>query len=100
MRSPCAGLLYGTQSAAGNPRLPSTPLAASRLRMTSGSDFIVHLALLLGKCQNKVQLACIIGTVLRVGTIGPGLSAVALNACERMLPSCLKCAVPRFAAAN
>jgi hypothetical protein len=33
----------------------------------------VHLALLLGKCQNKVQLACIIGTVPRVGTIGSGV---------------------------
>ena len=54
------------------PRLPSPPLAAGRLRMTSGSDFIVHLALLLGKCQNKVQPACIIGTVPRVGISSPG----------------------------
>ena len=100
MRSPCAAFSMARSLLPATPRLPSTPLAASRLRMTSGSDFIVHLALLLGKCQNKVQLACIIGTVLRVGTIGPGLLAVALNACERMLPSCLKCAVPRCAAAN
>jgi len=73
VRSPGAGLA-GTRSSAGNPpgHRP-TPLSAGRLRMTSASDFIVHLAMPHGKCQNQVHPACIIGTVPKVGTIGPGL---------------------------
>jgi hypothetical protein len=42
------------------------------LRMPTASGFMVHLAMQVGKCQNKMQHACIIGTVPRAGTFGAG----------------------------
>ena len=65
--------LAATRLSAGNPRgYRSTPLSAVALGASCYLDFILRLANDPGKCQNKVHLACIIGTVPRVGTSGPG----------------------------
>jgi hypothetical protein len=65
--------LAATRRAVGNPRgYRSTPLSAVALGASCYLDFIVRLANDPGKCQNQVHLACIIGTVPRVGTSGSG----------------------------
>src|ERR1700761_4580265 len=46
----------------------STPLSAGRLRMPPASDFMVHRARAVGKCQKQVPYSCAIGIIQPDGT--------------------------------
>ena len=64
----------GTRSAVGNPPCQlDLIVGGSSEDAFCSPDFIVRVANPLGKCQDKVQAACIICVIPRIGMTGSGL---------------------------
>src|ERR1700730_7003518 len=82
----------------------STPLSAGRLRMPLLSDFMVHLAHAVGKCQNQVPYSCAIGNTTETGSTWPFLAhaprKLPVGRWGRIDLQCRKSAARRFADAS